>query len=288
VQTRAIVGQGKYTYEVDKEWGRRQGGVPAFGLVTGMATDSHDNVYVFNRQPRAELLVFDRFGRLQTTWGEGRFKSPHGIWIDSNDSLYLVDTEAHQVTRWTLDGALIQSWGTYGQPGPPGVPFNKPTYAVVTPDSEMYVSDGYGQFRVHHFSRGGRLIESWGEQGTGPGQFALPHDVCVDSRDRVLVCDRENGRVQLFDRAGAFTGEWTGLLSPMQIRPVGDLLYLAEGGQRISVRTLDNEVLSSWGSQGPGPDQFTDAPHAIWVDSRGDIYVSEVVSHNKLQKFIRS
>jgi DNA-binding beta-propeller fold protein YncE len=287
VSTRAIVGQGKYTYEVDKEWGRRQGGVPAFGLVTGMATDSHDNVYVFNRQPRAEVLVFDRFGRLQTTWGEGRFKAPHGIWIDSNDALYLVDTETHQVTRWTLDGALIRSWGTYGQPGPPGVPFNQPTYAVVTPDSEMYVSDGYGQFRIHHFSRGGRLIESWGEQGTGPGQFALPHDVCVDSRDRVLVCDRENGRVQLFDRAGAFTGEWTGLLGPMQIRPVGDLLYLAEGGRRISVRTLDNEVLSSWGSEGPGPDQFTDSPHAIWVDSRGDIYVSEVVSPNKIQKYRR-
>ena len=52
------------------------------------------------------------------------------------------------------------------------------------------------------------------------------------------------------------------------------------------MRTLNNEVLSSWGSQGPGPDQFTDAPHAIWVDSRGDIYVSEVVSHNKIQKFV--
>jgi hypothetical protein len=63
---------------------------------------------------------------------------------------------------------------------------------------------------------------------------------------------------------------------------------LAETGQRISVRTLDNEVLSMWGSHGPGPDQFTDSPHAIWVDSHGDIYVSEVVAQNKIHKFIKT
>jgi sugar lactone lactonase YvrE len=285
--TETIVGQGDYTYAVDKEWGRRAGGVPAFGLVTGMATDSQDRVYVFNRTPRAEVLVFDRDGRLLTTWGHGRFRSPHGIWIGPDDSLYLVDTDCHQVMRWTLDGREVRAWGTDGQPGAPGTPFNRPTYAVVTPDGEMYVSDGYGQHRVHCFDADGVLAVSWGEEGTGPGQFALPHDVCVDARDRVLVCDRENGRVQLFDRHGIFTGEWSGLLAPMQIRPIGDRLYLAEGGKRISVRTLDNEVLSSWGGDGPAPEQFTDAPHAIWVDLRGDIYVSEVVSHNKIQKYVR-
>jgi hypothetical protein len=54
------------------------------------------------------------------------------------------------------------------------------------------------------------------------------------------------------------------------------------------VLTLDGELLARWGSKGPGPDQFTDAPHSIWADSRGDIYVSEVVAHNKLQKYVRT
>jgi DNA-binding beta-propeller fold protein YncE len=288
MSTTTTVGQGAHTYTVDKEWGRRAGGVPAFGLISGVATDSQDRVYVFHRAPRAEVMVFDRDGRLLRTWGEGQFRSPHGIWISDRDTLLLVDTETHQVTRWTLDGALIDQWGTHGQPGAPGLPFNKPTYAVMTADNQLYVSDGYGQYRVHRFDRTGARLTSWGEQGARPGQFALPHDVCVDARDRVLVCDRENNRVQIFDRAGAFVAEWTDYLLPMQIRPVGETLYVAEGQQRVSIRTLDNQVLASWGSLGPGPDQFTDHPHSIWVDSRGDIYVTEVTGHNKIEKYVKT
>jgi DNA-binding beta-propeller fold protein YncE len=287
METRTIVGQGAYTYEVDKRWARRTGGVSAFGLISGVACDSRDQVYVFHRQPEACVMVFDREGQLLSRWGEGQLKVPHGIWINDRDELYLTDTGTHLVTKWTTDGRLLQQWGTPDEPGAPGQPFNQPTYAFVAPDGEMYVSDGYGQERVHRFGTDGALRHSWGEPGTGPGQFNLPHDVCLDSRDRVLICDRQNHRVQIFDRAGTYVGEWAGLKLPMQIRPVGDRLYFCEGFQQISVRTLDNEVLSVWGSQGPGADQFTDGPHSIWVDSRGDIYVSEVVAHDKIQKYIR-
>ena len=156
-----------------------------------------------------------------------------------------------------------------------------------TPDGELYVSDGYGQHRVHRFRADGTLEHSWGEQGTGPGQFALPHAVCVDSRDRVLVCDRENARVELFDRAGAYLGEWPNLENPMQIYVRDDVLYMAESNQRVSIMTLDGDVLARWGSKGTAPDQFTNAPHSIWADSRGNVYVTEVVDHNKLQKYTR-
>jgi sugar lactone lactonase YvrE len=282
-----IVGRAGFSYAVDKQWGRRAGGVPSFGLISGVACDSRDRVYIFHRAPQASIMVFEPDGWLVTSWGEGQFGSPHGIWISPQDELYLTDTETHLMTRWTTDGRLVESRGTRGVPGAPGAPFNKPTMAFGTSDGELYVADGYGQARVHRYSPDGRLLTSWGEPGTGPGQFALPHDVCVDARNRVLVCDRENHRVQLFDRSGAFTGEWTGLKQPMQICPRGPLLYLCEGQQRISVRDLDNQVLASWGSKGDGDEQFTDAPHSIWADSRGDLYVSEVVAHNKLQKYIR-
>src|SRR5579884_470502 len=198
MEMRTTVGRGAYTYEVDKQWGRRAGGVTAFGLVSGVACDSEDRVYVFNRLPEPRIIVLDRDGRLQDEWGAGQFKHPHGIWMSPHNELYLTDRDTHLVTRWSRDGKLLQSWGTPNQPGPPGQPFNQPTRAVVAPDGEMYVSDGYGQRRVHRFSADGKLKASWGEEGTGPGQFALPHDVWVDPRDRVLVCDRENQRVQHF------------------------------------------------------------------------------------------
>ena len=73
-------------------------------------------------------------------------------------------------------------------------------------------------------------------------------------------------------------GEWPGLANPMQIFVRDDVLYMAESNQRVSIMTLDGEVLARWGSKGEGLDQFTNAPHSIWADSRGDVYVSEVVA----------
>jgi hypothetical protein len=285
--TSTTVGSGPYTYEVDKQWGRRSGGVSEFGLVSGVAGDSQDRVYLFIRKPVAEMLVLDPRGTLLSRWGAGQFVEPHMISISALDEIYATDISAHTVTRWTLDGKLLQTWGTPSQTGAPGLPFNKPTRAVVTPDGELYVSDGYGQQRIHRFGANGNLIHSWGTEGNGPGQFALPHDVWVDPRNRVLVCDRENARVELFDRDGGYLGEWPGLANPMQIFVRDDVLYLAESNQRVSIMTLDGEVLARWGSKGSAPDQFTNAPHSIWADSRGDIYVSEVVDPDKIQKYVR-
>jgi DNA-binding beta-propeller fold protein YncE len=285
--TRTVVGSGRYTYEVDKHWGRRDGAIDSFGLVSGVACDSRDRVYLFTRLPDPRVSVFDRSGKLLHEWGQGAFKHPHGIWINSRDELFLTDRDTHLVTQWTADGKLLRSWGTPNQPGAPGAPFNQPTHAFVTSDGEMYVSDGYGQHRVHRFDASGALVTSWGEKGEGPSQFALPHDVWVDSRHRVIVCDRENQRIQFFDRSGAYQSEWDDLKAPMQVFIRDEIIYLAEARQQISIMTMDGEVLSQWGSQGPGPEQFTDSPHSIWVDSRGDIYVSEVVALDKVQKYVR-
>lgn len=284
----AIVGQGNFTYEADKSWGRRAGGVPAFGVAQGVACDSDDRVYVFNRSPMACVMVFSRKGKLVDVWGAGLFKHPHGIWINDRDEMFLTDRDTQLVTKWTTEGRFLRAWGTPNEPGAPGAPFNQPTQAVETDDGELYVSDGYGQFRTHRFAANGDLIASWGEQGDGPGQFGLPHNVMIDSRDRVLVSDRSNQRVQLFNRDGGYIGEWRELNLPMQIAEREKLLYMVEGGQRVSVRTLDNQVLSAWGSKGEGADQFRYSPHAIAVDSRGDIYVGEVTQENGFTKFHRA
>jgi sugar lactone lactonase YvrE len=281
-----VVGSGKFTYEVDKSWGRRDGGVPSFGVSQGVSGDSKDRVYVFQRSPVAQMMVFDRDGKLLSTWGEGKFLHPHGVWVSPSDELYLTDRDAHTVSKWTLDGTNLQTWGTHGQAGAPGAPFNQPTKAMLAGDGEMYVSDGYGQHRVHRFGKDGKLISSWGEKGEGDGPFALPHDVWIDEKDQVLICDRENKRVQLFDRAGKFTGQWRDLKSPMQIFVRDGVMYMAEAGHQISVRTTDGAELAAWPYQSVSGRE-ANAPHSIWVDSRGDIYVGEVTGENGFQKFVR-
>ena len=72
----------------------------------------------------------------------------------------------------------------------------------------MFMTDGYGNARVHKFSPDAKYQSSWGEPGTAPGQFNLPHGVWIDRRGRVLVADRENDRVQVFDQNGKLLNVW--------------------------------------------------------------------------------
>ena len=50
-----------------------------------------------------------------------------------------------------------------------GEPFNRPTDIAIASDGSLYIADGYGNARIHHFTATGDLIRSWGEPGTGPG-----------------------------------------------------------------------------------------------------------------------
>ena len=280
-------GSGKYTYEVVEGWGKLPEG-RELGLVSGMACDSQDRVYVFNRSPQPAVLVFDREGNFLKSWGEDIFSSPHGIWMSPDDHIYCTDTEDHTVRILSVDGEILMTLGTEGQPGEPGAPFNKPTRALLGPSGDIYVSDGYGQSRVHKFSKAGTLLRSWGEDGEGPGQFNLPHNIWVDPRERALVVDRGNRRVQVFNSDGEYLTEWPDLLSPNEIYiDADDTVYIAEGGQRISIMNLEGEVLVRWGEKGNAPGQFSDSPHGIWVDSHGDIYVSEVIAEKRFQKFAK-
>jgi peptidylglycine monooxygenase len=281
------VGEGVYSYEVDTEWGRRERGVPALGIAQGVSGDSEDRVFVFQRAPVGCVLVFDRDGGLLDRWGEGSFGSPHGISVTAGGELLLTDTEKHTVTKWTPDGRLLGAWGREGTPGAWGEPFNRPTKAIEAPDGEMYVSDGYGNKHVHRFDGAGELISSWGDEGSGPGQFVLPHDVWVDDRDRVLVCDRENRRVQHFDRAGVYLGEWADWQNPMQIFARDGVMYVAHRGAEVSVRTPDGELLARWPYESTLDHPVERSPHSIWVDSSGDIYVGEVLGEGGLHKYRR-
>lgn len=280
----------------------------SFVEVVGMGADSRGRLFVFNRGEHP-MVVLDADGRFLNAWGEGQFVRPHGIFIGPDDTLYLTDDRDHTIRQYTPDGRLLRTLGTSGRASETGIqgndyrtitrpaePFNLPTNLALAPSGEMYVTDGYGNCRVHRFSGDGKLLHSWGEAGTGPGQFNLPHGIAVDRKGRVIVADRENSRLQFFSLDGEFLAEWTDVVRPCEVFAAPDgRLFVAELGRRaglfpwmepdpaaiggrVSIFDPDGTLLARWGG-GENPlaaDDFF-APHDIWVDSRGDLYVGEVV-----------
>ncbi|HIG17444.1 MAG TPA: hypothetical protein EYQ31_09225, partial [Candidatus Handelsmanbacteria bacterium] len=158
----------------------------------------------------------------------------------------------------------------------------------------MFVADGYSNARVHKYDPEGRLLMSWGESGTGPGQFNIVHNVIVDDDGFVYIADRENQRVQVFDTDGKFVTQWNDMsrVAAICMDPTGDdpLVYLGEYfcgigsntmgtnlGPRVSVMDRQGNLLARVGTDpfGDEPGRFY-SPHGIAVDSKGDIYVAEV------------
>ena len=197
---------------------------------------------------------------------------PHGITITDDDRVLLVDRDGHQILIFTTDGEDIGSIGTRHDPQFQA-PFNHPTDVVVAPDGEIYVSDGYGNSVIHRFAADGTHLATWGRPGSGPGEFTTPHAVVVDGRDRVLVADRENNRVQLFDRAGGYLGEWGDVYHPMGIYvDERGLVFVSDQIPHLSLFTPDGALIGRSRAVWNGA-------HCIAGNAAGDLYLAEMEPH---------
>jgi DNA-binding beta-propeller fold protein YncE len=242
-------------------------------------------------------MVFDRDGNFLRSWGEGLFSRAHGIHIDSDDNLYCTDDGDHTVRKVSTDGKVLMTIGVPDQPAPflSGKPFNRCTHTALSPKGEIYVSDGYGNSRVHKYSPDGKHLMCWGTTGTDPGEFNIPHNIAADEDGWVYVADRENHRVQVFDGNGKFEAQWNNMHRPCALyccggakNPTFIIGELGPGmpvnskhtnlGPRLSIVDSKGKTLARLGGQdGPGHEtgRFL-SPHGLAVDSRGDIYVGEV------------
>lgn len=313
---------GGFTYRVAQGWEQIPEGFTHKDVV-GVGVDSKDRVYLLTRSdPR--VMVYERDGTFVASWAEGLFTNrTHGIRIGPDDSVFCVDDGDHTVRKFSPTGELLLTLGTKGVASDSGydknlansdlwdrlvsikrgaAPFNRPTNISVAPDGELYVCDGYGNARVHRFTADGKLIQSWGEPGTGPGEFYLPHDVWVLEDGRVLVADRENDRIQIFNRDGVYQSEWTHLQRPTGIFIRDGRIYVSELSRRkgmksfrlgeaketlpgrVSILDLDGNLVHQWGGQDMAAAGNFYSPHTVCADSRGDLYVGEVVYTDWISK----
>lgn len=307
-----IYGSGRYRYELVENWAQLPEGW-AFYDIGGISIDRNDRVYVFNRSLHP-LMVFEQNGNFAGSWGEDYFVRPHGIRITGQDELFCTDDMTHLVSKFTLAGDLLMTLGEKNKPSATGYvedsdlitslksikrggpPFNRPTGVALSSSGDIFVSDGYGNARVHKFSPDGEFILSWGEPGTENSEFMLPHNVWIDRKDRIWIPDRENSRIQIFDSQGTFITAWYDVSRPSDIYIdennvvyVSEIGHIGDKGPRISLFTIDGKVITRWSCDmiDHGTDLFV-SPHAISVDSRGDVYVGEVaMTHSGLDRGAR-
>jgi len=281
-------------YRPAEGWGRLPEGW-SFVEATSVGVGADDTVYVFNRGAHP-VIVFDRDGNFRRSWGEGQFSRAHGITVGPDGTLWLTDDGNHTIRQFTPEGKLLL---TIGDPDKPatlqsGKPFNRPTHVAICPKTgDIYISDGYGNSRVHKYDPRGRHLFAWGEPGTDPGCFNIPHNIATDAAGLVYVADRENHRVQIFDGRGQYLAQWTNLHRPCGLgfdARHGDIFFVGElpsalainatvphVGARVSMLGIKGDLIGRIGGPfaGEKPGEFV-APHGCAVDSRGDLYVAEV------------
>lgn len=286
-----VFGNGSFSYAFVKDWAKLPPGM-SFVECPGVAVDSLDNIYVLTRGEHP-VIVFDRNGNFLRSFGEGLFSNrTHGLFIAHDDSVLVADDGLHTIQKFSPQGQKLMEIGERDHPAPKwsGQPFNRPTSASIMPSNgDVYISDGYGNSRIHVYSDQGEYKFSWGEPGIDAGQFIRPHNIAIDSDDQVYVVDREAHRIQVFDAKGNFVTMWNNIHRPDAMVLWQDHIYVGELngmqgvddapglGHRVGIYSLEGEMVCRFGAkeEGEGPGQFI-APHGIAVDSDGAIYVSEV------------
>jgi DNA-binding beta-propeller fold protein YncE len=289
----ARVGSGGHEYKLIRDFLKMPNG-EEFGVVSRVAADSQDRIYVFQRKD-PPVVVFDCEGKYLGAWGSGAVKDPHGLKI-VGDIVYTTDRSDSVAKSFTLDGKTLLALGTPGTHSDTGCmgapwlaqraagPFNHPTEMIAHPNGDVYVTDGYRNSRVHRFTREGKLVKSWGTPGKGPGEFHLPHSVAFDADGKLYVADRSNKRIQIFSPEGDYLDMWTGMGGPNDITRAKDgTFYIAEqeDGDKpayVCLRDPKGSVLTRLESR---------HVHGVGVDSRGDIYAGLTVDHS-VDKFVRT
>lgn len=283
--------------------------------------------------PLDVVLKFDASGNLVRSFGQGLIASPHGIHVDRDGNVWVTDWQdnyprrargaaadspmppmpsrviGHQVHKFSPDGKVLMTLGKAGgnRPGEPADPssFYQPNDVITNANGDIFVAEGHGSThaRIAKFDRTGKFIKAWGSRGAGPDQMDQPHALAFDSKGRLVVADRSNNRLLIFDQEGKLLEhgyEQFSRLSGIWIDPQ-DVLYGtdSESGsvaparkdwkRGIRIGSLREGPTAKITAFIPDPDEnppSTSAAEGVAVDRAGRIYGAEV-GPRALKRYVR-
>ncbi len=311
------------------------------GECSGVAVNSKGHLFILSRgnttgpaygAAAAQLLEFGPDGRFVREIGHNLYawSFAHTVKVDPADNVWVTDKGSDMVIKFTPEGRVAMVLGRKQEaadeltaplkhPNPP-LPaidgyFRQVTDVAWDVAGNSYISDGYINSRVAKVDRDGNWLMSWGDRGTGPGQFHTPHSIALDAEGLVYVADRSNRRIQVFDQQGQFQRQFTidvpvppgtrpvignmpdegtvaaGTFAPgspwaICISPEPDqVLYSADAYPgRIYKMTLDGKVLGVLGQAGRQPKQFGWI-HQMACPAKDTLYVAELLNW-RVQKLV--
>ena len=274
--------------------------------ISGLAIDQHDKIYVFNRGPKP-VMVFDTAGTLVMSGGDLEYNGKtinkdweHSGGVDWEGNVYIIERDAHRIVKVTpkMDRFLMQI-GTTMEKGNDATHLDLPSGIAILKNGNIVVTDGYGNNRAILYDKNGKFIKQVGkgaggpaDKGTGPGEWVLPHKIAVDAQENLYIIDRENKRIQVFDKNLTYQREIKNEWNPWDVhisrKGTEGVAFVADHYlERVHKLSLkDGKILATWGSQGLGPNQF-DWVHGIVVDSKGAVYAADTYGQ-RIQKFVPS
>jgi DNA-binding beta-propeller fold protein YncE len=265
------------------------------------------------------VLKFNPSGTLVASFGAGMFSFPHGIHVDRQGNVWVVDGQppagattgsspalGHHIVKFSPEGKVLLRLGTPGAVGADATHFNQPSDVITAPNGDIFVADGHGgdsNARIVKYSRDGKFIKAWGRKGAAPGEFDTPHALAMDSKGRLFVADRNNNRIQIFDQEGKYLDEWKQFSRPSGVYIDGnDVIYVADsesntprnhGGWRRGIRigsARDGRVTAFIPDTNTvvddGPLAATSGPEGVAADADGNVYGAEV-GQKGLRKYVR-
>jgi sugar lactone lactonase YvrE len=255
-------------YQVDAEWAQLPEGTTWDGSTSWITADGEGSILVLVRTA-PYFRWFTRDGEFVRAVGEdGLFGTAHSVTIDSDGFLWVTDSTGHAVYKLSADGEPLLTLGTPGESGDNASRdhFNQPNHVAIAPDGDIYVSDGYVNARVVHFTGSGEFVRIiGGDRGSEPGQLQVPHGVALDSRGRILVNDSDNQRVSVFGSDGNFVETWPYPSRGGIVVTSDDTVYVSDVNAGIVNISKDGVHLGSVSA---------DRAHGLGVDTDGAIYVS--------------
>ena len=258
------------------------------------------------------IFQLDLEGRVLRQFGAGLFAVPHGIHVDHDGNVWVVDTAwlgsvpregvGHVIRKFSPDGELLLTLGEWGVSGSGPQHFHRPSDVLVAADGSIFVADGHdddGNNRVVKLTAEGDFLLEFGSTGSAVGEFHEPHALAMDSAGRLFVGDRGNHRIQLFDQEGNHLATWTQFGSPSGMYiDEDDVLYVADSdsntprnpGWRRGIyigSAVDGWVTEFIPDPEPDPDgRITSGAEGVAVDALGQLYGAEV-GPRTLRKYVR-